>query len=68
MITLMKNIKEVHLQSNPTPPSIHEIKMSMLKFRLPYCTKEKNITAYEYLKGEIFLPIWGPVVLIYSKK
>lgn len=35
-------------------------KMSMLKFRLPYCSPEKIIKEYKYLKGDIYLPIWGP--------
>jgi len=33
---------------------------SMLKFRLPYCTKDRQITEYEYLDGDVFLPVWGP--------
>ncbi|EFC42062.1 predicted protein [Naegleria gruberi] len=33
-------------------------KMSMLKFRLPYDTQSEK--SYEYLKGDIYLPVWGP--------
>jgi cap2 methyltransferase len=55
--------KQVHLDHESQQRWVRQLKskMSMLKFRLPYCTKEKIITEYEYLKGEIFLPIWGPV-------
>jgi cap2 methyltransferase len=55
--------KQVHLdmEAQQRWVKILKSKSSMLKFRLPYCTKEKKITEYEYLDGEIFLPIWGPV-------
>jgi cap2 methyltransferase len=55
--------KQVHLDHEAQQRWVRQLKskMSMLKFRLPYCTKEKIMTEYEYLKGEIFLPIWGPV-------
>ena len=33
---------------------------SMLKFRLPYNHPEKNqvYESFEYLEGDIFLPVW----------
>eukprot|EP01080_Neovahlkampfia_damariscottae_P010658 gene10658-3282_t len=55
--------KQVHLdmEAQQRWVKILNSKSAMLKFRLPYCTKERDIKEYEYLKGDIYLPIWGPV-------